>query len=137
VRDLNSPLLYPTKDKMAAKKHILIVDDNSDILDSMRFVLEEADYTVTVSEKGDTVEGLLLTKESLPKLLILDLLLSGKDGSTLCSLLKSYPKTRNLPIIMISAHADGKKLAVDAGADDFLAKPFDINNLLKIVKKNT
>lgn len=116
-------------------KSILVVDDNLDILDSLRFVLEGEGYTVTTTEKGEYAENLPEKKGDLPKLIILDFLLSGKDGTVICKRLKSNAVTKHIPILMISAHPDAEKLIHAGGADDFLAKPFDITNLLDKVEK--
>ena len=113
-------------------KKILVVDDDPDILDAIQFVLEDAGFTVQTSLKGEYAEN-LDKLDVLPNLLILDLLLSGKDGRTICRKLKSQKKTKNLPIIMISAHPSAQQSAKEVGADDFLAKPFDINMLLNKV----
>lgn len=112
---------------------ILIVDDDPDILDALELVLEDAGYQVTTSPKGEDAES--LTAQNLPQLLILDVLLSGKDGRDICHKLKSQPSTKKLPIIMISAHPSAEKSIRKVGADAFLAKPFNINVLLANVSK--
>lgn len=113
-------------------KKILVVDDDPDILDAIQFVLEDAGYSVETSQKGEYAES-LEKKNDLPNLLILDVLLSGKDGRIICQKLKQSEKTKNIPIIMISAHPSAQQTVKEVGADDFLAKPFDITMLLKKV----
>lgn len=108
---------------------ILVVDDDPDILDAVQFVLEDAGYQVSTSQKGENAES-LVRADALPQLLILDVLLSGKDGRDICKKLKSNHHTKHLPVIMISAHPDAQRTVLQAGADDFLAKPFDIAQLL-------
>src|SRR5437588_525373 len=115
------------------KKTIAVIDDDPDILDALDFMLADAGYCVVTSEKGEFAE----TMEPLPDVLILDVLLSGKDGRVICKKLKSDQKTRNLPVIMISAHPSAAKSSKEFGADDFVAKPFDIDDLLSKVEKLT
>lgn len=116
-------------------KKILVVDDDPDILDSLRLTLEDAGYDVTTTEKGEYAENLRDTNGGLPDVIILDILLSGKDGRIICQKLKSQEETRHVPILMISAHPNAKQSVKAVGADDFLAKPFDMDELLEKVEK--
>jgi len=114
-------------------KKILVVDDDPDILDALQMTLEDAGYSVTTTEKGEYAENLRDTNGNLPHLIILDVLLSGRDGRTICQRLKRQENTKHIPIIMISAHPNARQSVKDVGADDFLAKPFDIDELLAMV----
>jgi DNA-binding response OmpR family regulator len=114
-------------------KQILIVDDDPDILDALQFVLKDAGYTTETTQSGESVENLIHEKD-FPDLIILDVLLSGKDGREICRKLKHNEKTKKIPILMISAHPDIEKTVIEAGADAFIAKPFDIEELLQTVK---
>ncbi len=114
-------------------EQILVVDDDPDILDALRFVLEDAGYKVMAILNGETAEK-LLEEKNLPQLIILDILLSGKDGRDICRKLKKDTITRHIPIIMISAHPNIEETVYDAGADAFIAKPFDISELIDTVK---
>jgi DNA-binding response OmpR family regulator len=118
-------------------KRILVVDDDPDILDAIRFTLEDEGYAITTTEKGEYAENLHDGNGGLPDLIILDVLLSGKDGRTICRHLKSRDDTRHIPIIMISAHPDAADSAVEVGADAFLAKPWDIDELIALVARFT
>ena len=111
-------------------KKILVVDDDPDILDALRFMLEDSGYEVKTSEKGEYAENLHDTNGGLPDVIILDVLLSGKDGRLICQKLKSQEETQRIPIIMISAHPNAKQSVSAVGADDFMAKPFDMDELL-------
>jgi DNA-binding response OmpR family regulator len=117
-------------------KHILVVDDDPDILDAIKWMLEDAGYEVQTSDKGDYAENLHDTNGGLPDLIILDVLLSGKDGRTICRLLKNRPDTQRIPIVMISAHPSAAGSVRSVGADDFVAKPFDIDDLLSTVERH-
>ena len=111
-------------------KKILVVDDDPDILDALQFMLEDAGYEVKTTEKGEYAENLHDTNGGLPDVIILDVLLSGKDGRLICQKLKSQEETKRIPIIMISAHPNAKQSVTAVGADDFIAKPFDMDELL-------
>ena len=112
---------------------ILVVDDDPGILDALRFLFESEDYRVQTSEKGDYVESLRDGAGALPDLIVLDVLLSGKDGRTICRSLKSQDATRHIPVVMISAHPAAEQSVKDVGADAFLAKPFSIDAMLDTV----
>ena len=114
-------------------KQILIVDDDPDILDALQFVLKDAGYTTEATQSGESAEN-LIHENVFPDLIILDVLLSGKDGREICSKLKHNEKTKKIPILMISAHPDIKRSVIESGADAFIAKPFDIEELLQTIK---
>src|SRR5215467_131027 len=113
-------------------KLILVVDDELDILEFLQLILEEEGYRVVTSEKGEYLEH--LHNGGLPDLILLDMLLSGKDGRTIVTYLKSQEETKEIPIIMFSAHPSAEETARQAGADDFLEKPFHIDILLAKIK---
>jgi DNA-binding response OmpR family regulator len=118
----------------ATAKRVLVVEDEPDILDALQITLEDAGYAVTTTEKGEYAENLHGTGgEVLPDLIILDVLLSGKDGRAICQKLKAQADTRHIPIIMISAHPNAKESVANVGADAFLAKPFELDALLETV----
>ena len=111
-----------------APKRILVVDDDPDILEFLQVILEEEGYTVVTSDKGEYLEQ--LRNGELPHLILLDVLLSGKDGREIVKYLKSQQETRHIPVIMFSAHPSAEATSRQAGADDFLEKPFSIDALL-------
>jgi DNA-binding response OmpR family regulator len=113
--------------------YILVVDDDPAILDALRFLFEDEGYRVQTSEKGDYAESLRDENGGLPDLIVLDVLLSGKDGRTICRKLKSQDQTRHIPILMISAYPDAEHSAKEVGADAFVAKPFSVDEVLAIV----
>ncbi|WP_316838634.1 PleD family two-component system response regulator [Pedobacter gandavensis] len=112
-------------------KNIFIADDDAAIVDATSMMLELMGYQIKSTLKGSEV---LTAMESVPDLLLLDIWLSGVDGRDICKQLKSDPKTKNLPILMISASREIKASALASGADDFLAKPFDMQSLLKKIE---
>jgi DNA-binding response OmpR family regulator len=112
----------------------MIADDDPGIVDAIEMLLEFEGYDVTSTVNGSTV---LDMKDELPDLLLLDIWMSGEDGRDICKKLKQVNSTKNIPVIMISASRDIKQSAMDAGADDFLAKPFEMNDLLNKIKNLT
>ncbi len=118
---------------MARQSFLLIVDDDPSILDALRFLFEDEGYRVQTSEKGDYAESLRDESGGLPDLIVLDILLSGKDGRAICRMLKDQASTRHIPIVMISAYPDAHASAAAVGADAFVAKPFAIEEMLATV----
>lgn len=116
-------------------KKILVVDDDPDILDALQFMLEDAGYSVKTTEKGEYAENLHDSNGGLPDVILLDVLLSGKDGRLICQKLKSQEETRHIPIIMMSAHNNARQSVASVGVDDFIAKPFEADELLEKVAK--
>ncbi len=110
------------------RKKLLIVDDEPDILEFLQVILEEEGYEVLTSTKGEYLEQ--LHNVGLPQLILLDVLLSGKDGREIVKYLKSQDETKHIPVIMFSAHPSAEQTARAAGAEDFIAKPFNIDDLL-------
>ncbi len=113
-------------------KKVLVADDDPAILDSIKMMLELEDYEVNVTINGETIYKM---EKDFPDLLLLDIWMSGEDGRDICKYLKNSPDTRHIPIIMISASRDIMQSARDAGADDFIAKPFEMQDLLAKVEK--
>ncbi|RZK35125.1 MAG: response regulator transcription factor [Hymenobacter sp.] len=114
-----------------SQKRILIADDDPGIVDAVEMLLEFEGYDVSTTLTGSTVLSL---NDNLPDLLLLDIWMSGEDGRDICKKLKEDTSKKHIPVIMISASKDVKESAMKAGADDFLAKPFDMNDLLKKIE---
>ncbi len=110
---------------------ILVVDDDTDILSVMKILLTMKGFEVEVTSKGEN--AIPKTESFKPDLILLDVLISGHDGRNICKELKSKKETGHIPVIMFSAHPGAAASIADYGADDFIAKPFDVNNLMKKV----
>jgi DNA-binding response OmpR family regulator len=108
-------------------KKIMVADDDPGIVDAICIMLEFEGYEVSSTVNGATVMDM---RTGYPDLLVLDIWMSGQDGREICRQLKKGTKTHNIPVLMISASKDIRQSALDAGADDFLAKPFEMNDLL-------
>ncbi len=114
---------------MQTRQHkILVVDDEPDILEFLQELLELEGYSVSTTKKSDYLET--LSNGGMPELILLDVFLSGKDGRDIVKHLKSQQATRHIPVIMFSAHPSAEETALAAGADAFIAKPFEIDELL-------
>ncbi len=112
------------------KKKIVVADDDKDIVAVLTMMLEDAGYEVKSTANGHTAQ---MVRDYLPDLLLLDIWMKGVDGRDVCRYLKSQKPTKHIPIIMISANQDTEKIAHDAGADDYMTKPFDMDKLLERV----
>ncbi len=116
------------------KTKILLVDDEPAILNALGFYLELEGYGVeALSTFKDYLAG--VTKVNAPDIIVLDILLNGEDGVLIAKKLKSNLKTKHIPIVMISALPDGKAQAAKAGVEAFLAKPFDVKELNRVLKR--
>lgn len=113
---------------------ILVVDDEPDIREVIRFALENAQFRVVEAGHADDARK-LLNNES-PDLILLDWMLPGRSGLELAQQLKQNPKTRSVPIIMISARGEeeDRVKGLDTGADDYIAKPFSPREMVARVK---
>lgn len=111
--------------------HILVIDDESQILRALRTILTEKHFRVTTASRGE--EGLALAAANPPDIIILDLGLPDIDGIQVCARLREWTQT---PIIVLSARDNerDKVMALDKGADDYLTKPFGIEELLARVR---
>ena len=115
---------------------ILVVDDEPDIRNLAKRILERAGYKVVTASNG--VEGEEMVESEKPDLIILDVVMPRKNGFEVCQTLKGRPETKNIPIIIFSASGSRSRrdAAREAGADDFLQKPFTIKGLKDIVRKH-
>ena len=123
---------------------ILVVDDEPDVLELVVYHLEKEAYRVDVADTGD--KALKMARENLPSLLVLDLMLPGINGLEICRLLKRDPKTRDIPILMLTARAaeENRIKGLELGAHDYVTKPFSprelvlrIKNLLRLTEKSS
>lgn len=112
---------------------ILICDDEQEILDITRLILEDSGHEVLAVLDSTTV-GVLVQQEQ-PDVLLIDLWMPGLSGDQVVRELRMNEYIRHIPIVVISASKDGKEIAYAAGANDFLEKPYDIEELLEIVQK--
>ena len=109
---------------MVAKETVLVVDDERDILELVKYNLDKEGYQVTVVATGE--DALVATRTKLPDIVILDLMLPGVDGLEVCRRLKADPKTRGIPIVMLTAKGEEADVVtgLELGAADYVTKPF-------------
>ncbi len=115
------------------KKRIMVMDDDPGILDALKMLLQEFGYEVHTTKNGKLAYD---DKKDLPDLILLDLWMSGVNGRDVCIHLKGQKLTKDVPIILFSANKDIANIAREVGADDFIAKPFHLNDLLAMVEKH-
>lgn len=116
-------------------KRVQVVEDDPDILEAMQMMLEAAGYEVVAVSRAE--KAFSQAQAGRPDLILIDLLLSGKNGVKIVQELKSEESTKEIPIVMLSAHPGAAKMIEASGANAFLPKPFDIDELLSLVKKYT
>ena len=116
------------------KKKIIVVEDEPDLVDVVTYNLEREGYSVLASQRGD--EGLNLIRSEAPDLVLLDLMLPGMDGLSICRQMKSDSSTKEIPIIIASAKGEESDVVIglEMGADDYLAKPFSPRELLARIR---
>lgn len=117
-----------------ANEKILVVDDEEHILELISFNLTNNGYKVIKANNG--IDVVRLAIEEKPKLILLDLMIPGKDGYDVCREVRSNSEIRNIPIIMLTAKSEelDKILGLELGADDYITKPFSVRELLARVK---
>jgi DNA-binding response OmpR family regulator len=114
----------------------LIIEDDPDIAESVRYNLETVGFTALVASSGEQGLTLAMDAQNPPAVIVLDLMLPGMNGMELCRRLRRENQTRRTPIIMLTAKAsEGDRVAgLDVGADDYIAKPFSVRELLARVR---
>jgi len=115
-------------------KPVLVIEDDADIAETVKYNLQSEGFAVDVAVSGE--DGLTLALKSPPSLIILDLMLPGMSGIDVCRRLRRENETRRTPIIMLTAKtSESDRIAgLDSGADDYLAKPFSVRELLARVR---
>jgi len=118
----------------SASYRILVVDDEKDLVDLVTYNLEKEGYTVLKAYDGE--EALKIIRTGKPDLVLLDLMLPGIQGLEICRMVRNAPETAVLPIIMLTAKGEevDKVLGLEMGADDYVAKPFSVRELLARVR---
>ena len=119
---------------MKNQKKVLIVDDEKDIVETIQFVLEAQGYKCMCAYDGEA--GLKKAKDIIPDLMILDVMMPNINGFKISRLLKFDTKYKNIPILMLTARSqkEDKIIGEETGADIYMTKPFDIEELVSNVK---
>jgi CheY-like chemotaxis protein len=116
------------------RKKVLVIDDNTGVLFVMQQALQMKDYDVRTTE---SFMGVAAIEKSAPDLIYLDISLVGKDGREVAQELKNDERTKNIPIVILTAYPNADELAEEAGADDFLPKPFELEHLWEMTAEYT
>lgn len=114
-------------------KRILVVDDDLDILDLVKMALGMSGYSVETVSRWENMEDTI--HEFRPELVLMDVSLGTADGRELCRKLKASPETSNIAVVLFSANIEMQKSVGECRADSFLAKPFDLQRLVKTVRE--
>lgn len=116
-------------------KKILIVDDEQDIVESLKFVLETEGYECYTAFNGD--DGLKSAKEIVPDLILLDIMMPKMNGYKISRLLKFDNKYKDIPIIMLTARSqeEDKLIGEETGANEYITKPFDLDYVVSKVNQ--
>lgn len=117
------------------KKKILIVDDEIDIVETLKFILEDAGYQCYCAFDGE--EGLNLAREIMPDLMILDVMMPKINGYKISRLLKYDNKYKNIPIMMVTARSqdEDKLIGEETGVNEYITKPFEIDYVVEKVNE--
>jgi DNA-binding response OmpR family regulator len=112
---------------------VVVADDDPDIVDILKFNLEAAGYEVLTASDGEAARDLIL--EEVPDLVVLDIMMPKMDGLEVLTIIKGQPKTRTIPVVMLTAKTSDNDLwqGWDAGADYYITKPFDLDELLRFI----
>ena len=115
-------------------KRIFVVDDDREIREIVTFVLKRNGFEVTAASNGQQLQHLLI--QQIPDLIILDVMMPGEDGYQIFSALRSDPQTQQIPVVIMTAHAEDiyERISVDLGAAEHMTKPFHPFELVEKVK---
>jgi len=116
------------------QKHIIVIEDEKDILDVLEYNLKREGFRVSTSSDGKV--GLKMVRQDKPDLVLLDIMLPEIDGLEICRILKSEPSTSAIPVIMVTAKEEESDvvLGLGLGADDYVTKPFSPKELIARIK---
>ena len=114
-------------------QEILIVDDESNIVLSLKFLMQQGGYSVRTAENGE--QALAALSEGLPDLILLDVMMPRKDGYEVCQRIRQTPEWAHLPIIMLTAKSREveREKGLALGADDYISKPFSTQEVVETV----
>lgn len=115
------------------RRSILVVDDDDDVLFLMKRILLSQGYDTTISPNGENMMDIIT--QSPPDVILLDIHMNGIDGGTICQLIKTNRTTAGIPILMFSANENIASITKQCGADGYIKKPFEPNQLSKTIQQ--
>lgn len=118
-------------------KHVLVVDDEPNIVLSLEFLLSQAGFSVTTAGDGDS--GLEAARKERPDVILLDIMLPGADGYEVCQSLREEPALQDVPVIMLTARGRevDREKGMSLGADEYIVKPFSTSEVVERVRQIT
>lgn len=121
---------------MARRRKVLLIDDEPEIIETVKFLLGLKNFEVVAAMDG--VEGLEKAKSEKPDLILLDLILPKLNGYEVCARLKRDPDTKDIPVLILTARDEAESIlrAYRAGADEYIVKPFTTTVLLEKINKH-
>jgi two-component system, OmpR family, alkaline phosphatase synthesis response regulator PhoP len=124
-----------TNAEHAMKPSVLVVDDEPNIVLSLQFLMKQAGYDVRVAADGE--QALAAMRERAPDLVLLDLMIPGRDGYEVCETIRANPAWKAVKIIMLTARSREveREKGLALGADDYITKPFSTRDLVEHVKR--
>src|SRR5258708_1095081 len=115
------------------KKKKLLEEDDKGIVDVVKIMLENEGYDIFTADQSKTVHETIAQHK--PDMILMDIWLFGEDGGKIAKSLKAKEHTKDIPLVLMSANNATEKITKEVGANDFLLKPFNIDDLLYIVRK--
>ena len=116
------------------KKKILVIDDDADVRSLAKIRLEASDFEVILASNGE--EGFQKLETEKPNLVIVDIMMPKMDGYTLVQEIKARSSIRDVPIIILTSRVGMKDLFEIEGVSDYITKPYDVNDLLRTIRKH-
>jgi DNA-binding response OmpR family regulator len=117
---------------VGSTRRILVFDDDLNMLSIMRYILEEQQWNIMTAEKCN--DAINIISNYHPSIILMDNKIPDYGGVYMIRLIKQHQELQHIPVILFSANPDIKDLAREAGADAYLAKPFGLNQLNKIIE---
>lgn len=131
----NSPELLVGRPGKFEKKRVLIVEDNPDLVEVLRLFMASVSPNLEIASTSSGFEALDSVKETIPHLIILDVMMPGMSGLEVIQRLRRSPDTAAIPVLVLTGYSEGAQMALKIGAKDVLLKPFEKNTFVKKVKR--
>lgn len=128
-------IVFDTTELYYMKKKILVIEDEPVIAEMISIILEEEGFSVV--SLADTGRARKKLHDKEVSMAMLDINLKGETGKSLCKYIKSHKELQHIPVILVSANTDIQTIKEECGADDFIRKPFDLDQFVKKVQSHS
>ncbi|MGI9651260.1 response regulator transcription factor [Chryseobacterium sp. RLHN22] len=118
---------------MSTSAQVLVLDDSPAIVDSIEMMMEFEGLTISKFYKGSDMLN-ALNSQPKPDVILMDMWLSGEDGRDISRTIRADENLRDIPVLIMSASRGLEQSALDAGANDFIAKPFDMGDMIARIR---